>query len=308
MTTYDVHTHIGIDQGFYFRRWWPYCATTQDLLQHMDRNGIDKAAVFPFGLPSAFDPYAYADAKTVTLQPNRFPFDRENDLLINEVKQIDTANRLHVLAMFDPSREIDQQLASLERIKDDITGLKVQATILESPIPALLEHGRPLMEFAEANQMPVLIHTSFAPADQFSQISDCIAVARAYPKARFNLAHSLRFDEPSLREVKDIPNVWVDCSAHLAHCHGVTNNEGFVATPDRRVDADYNRPAEVLEAIHGILGDRYMWGSDNPFMSWCDDKINAVFSYDKEVNVLKDLPANVRDDMLSVGPTAWLLG
>ena len=57
---YDVHTHVGVDQGFFLRGWWPYAATCADLLAAMDANGIDRAAVFPFTLPNAFDADEYA--------------------------------------------------------------------------------------------------------------------------------------------------------------------------------------------------------------------------------------------------------
>ena len=45
---YDVHTHIGLDPGFYLRRWWPYAATVPELLAAMDAHGIDRAVCFPF--------------------------------------------------------------------------------------------------------------------------------------------------------------------------------------------------------------------------------------------------------------------
>src|SRR5690606_23491813 len=39
-TTYDVHTHVGLDTAFYLSGWWPYAATVQELLEHMDASGI----------------------------------------------------------------------------------------------------------------------------------------------------------------------------------------------------------------------------------------------------------------------------
>ena len=37
---YDVHTHVGLDPGFYLRGWWPYASTATDLVAQMDRHGI----------------------------------------------------------------------------------------------------------------------------------------------------------------------------------------------------------------------------------------------------------------------------
>ena len=72
--TYDVHTHVGADEGFYLRGWWPYAATARDLIEQMDQHGIDRAVCFPFTLPSAFDVAAFAERNEVTLLPRRFPF------------------------------------------------------------------------------------------------------------------------------------------------------------------------------------------------------------------------------------------
>ena len=51
-----------------------------------------------------------------------------------------------------------------------------------------------------------------------------------------------------------------------------------------------------------------MWGSDSPYMSWCDDNLSMVYSYKQEADVLHALPEGVRDDMASVAPNAWLFG
>src|SRR5579862_3026749 len=134
---YDVHTHVGLDPAFFLRGWWPYAATVRDLLNHMDAHQIDRAVCFPFTLPSAFDPYAFADRNTVELLSNRFPFDRENHLLSQEIQRIDTGKRLLQFFMFDPSRKCDEQVKSAEKLLPHIHGLKTQSTVLRSPIRAL---------------------------------------------------------------------------------------------------------------------------------------------------------------------------
>ncbi len=306
--TFDVHTHLGADAAFYQRGWWPYAATAQDLLQHLDTHGIARACVFPFVICSAFDEEAFAQRGEIRLKPGRTPYDRENRLLVQECQRLDKQRRLHVLAMFDSNRNVPQQVENLLPLADQLDGLKVQGTVPQSAVTGLLEAGRPLMELAAARDWPVLIHTSIAESDPWSQVRDCLKVARAYPTVRFNLAHSLRFDHDSLKQVRDLPNVWVDCSAHLIHCWGATENLGFVAAPARRIPADYANPADVLAAIHDLLGDRYLWGSDNPFMSWCEDNFAGIFSYPQEVAALRRTSPAVQRDMLTVGPTQWLFG
>ena len=58
--------------------------------------------------------------------------------------------------------------------------------------------------------------------------------------------------------------------------------------------------------LHAMLGGKYMWGSDNPFMSWCDDKLRLMFSYQQEAIVLKSLPAAIQKSMAETAPKAWL--
>ena len=304
---YDVHTHIGLDAGFYLRGWWPYASTAADLLLQMDAHGIDRAVALAFVLPSAFDSEAFAGRNEIVLRPGRFPFDRENVLLAEEIERLGAGERLLQFAMFDPAREIDAQVKAIEPMVKRIRGLKTQSTIIRSPIRALLEQGRVLMELAGYHDLPVLFHTSVN--DPWAQVSDCLDVARAFPRVRFNLAHSCRFHEPLLRECAQSPNVWVDCSAHLAHCQLARENSPAVAPADQRVRADYNEPAEVLAAVHAILGSgKYLWGSDNPFMSWCDDKLRIRYTYEQEMAVVRDLPEQLRRDMLSTAPHAWLFG
>ena len=304
--TYDVHTHIGVDAGFYQRGWWPYASTAADLIAQLDQHGIDRAVCFPFTLPSAFDVDAFALRDELVLRPGRFPFDRENTLLAAELDRVDRDRRLLQFAMFDPSREIEKQVDAIKTLIGRIRGFKTQSTIIRSHVRALLEYGKPLMHLAAEHDLPVLFHTSLN--DPWAQVSDCLAVAKAFPTVRFNLAHSCRFHAPLLRECTATKNVWVDCSAHLAHCQLARENRPAVAASGERVEADYTKPAKAIEAVHAILGEKYMWGSDNPFMSWCDDRLRLVYTYKQEMDVVRELPEHIRRSMLTDAPRAWLGG
>jgi hypothetical protein len=308
---YDVHNHLGLDLGFYLRGWWPYAQTSMHLIDYMDAHGIDKSVVFPFGLPCAFDEYAYGDNHKVVLQPGRTPFDRENPLLLQEIERIDPEERLLMLAMFDPGRQVPDQVKRLEKLLNKskrVIGLKVQATILETPINQLLTVGRPLMELASERNLPVLIHTSILPSDGFSPAKDCLDVAGAFPKVRFNMAHSIRFHLPSLKRAAQMPNVWVDNSAHLAHCWLAVRDIPAVALGKERVDADYSKPGQVLEIIDDIIPGKYMWGSDSPFHSWCDDSLAIIQRYKAEADVIYSVRQSTQDQMFTKGPEAWLFG
>ncbi|HEY1686355.1 MAG TPA: amidohydrolase family protein [Tepidisphaeraceae bacterium] len=305
---YDVHTHVGTDMGFFLRGWWPYAATSGDLLAMMDANGIDRAVVFPFTLPSAFDAEAYAADQGVKLRSGRFPFDKENPLLADELAMVDREKRLLQFAMFDPAREVAQQIENITPLLGKIAGLKCQTTILQSAIKELLRDGKVFLELAQANNLPVLFHTAINPTDSWAQVADCLEVAAAYPKVRFNLAHSLRFHKKGLEQAAKLPNVWVDCSAHLAHCQLAREEHKAVALGKEAVEADYSKPGEVLAAVAEILGAKYMWGTDNPFMSWCDKGIRVIYTYKQEADVLHGLDATLKRSMGTAAPEAWLFG
>ena len=305
---YDVHTHVGLDQGFFLRGWWPYAATAQNLLELMDASGIDRAVCFPFTLPSAFDPYAFASSGQIRLLSQRVPFDRENELLGMEIERLDKNQRLLQFAMFDPARCVKEQVRLIEPLIGRIKGLKAQTTVIQSNLRTLLDEARPIMELAQRNDLPVLFHTAVAPSDAWAQVKDCLDVARAYPGVRFNLSHSLRFHGALLREAAKLPNVWVDCSAHLVHCQLARESAAAVAPVADRLEADYTQPARVLATIHEMLGGRCLWGSDNPFMSWCADVIRVIYSYADEAAVLHALPGDVQRSIASDAPEAWLFG
>jgi len=273
----------------------------------MDENGIDRAVCFPFTLPSAFDPYAFKRSE-LKLLDGRFPFDVENQLLADEIERIDPGKRLLQFAMFDPARCVAQQVKAIEKQIGKIAGLKTQTTVLQSPIRHLLDSARDLMSLAEQHDLSVLFHTATNPNDKWAQVSDCLDVAEAFPKVRFNLAHSLRFHAPLLMRAKQLPNVWIDCSAHLNHCKLASENSIVIPPAGTRVGADYTDPVATMLAVHDIVGERYLWGSDNPFMSWCDDKLRLLFSYKQEAAVLHALPTSVKESMADRAPRAWLFG
>jgi predicted TIM-barrel fold metal-dependent hydrolase len=276
----------------------------------MDANGIGRAVCFPFTLASAYALDEFVTDGRVELSAGRVPFDRENDILANEVERIDCPNkRLLQFGMFDPSREAAGQVKCLEPLVGKLAGLKTQSTVIQSPIRDLIREGRPIMELARRHRLPVLFHTSIHPSDVWANAGDCLDVAEAYPDVRFNLAHSLRFHLPSLKRAAQLPNVWIDCSAHLIHCQLAREDSPVVAKRAERLDADYAKPADVLQAAAAVLGEgKYLWGSDNPYMSWCAGNLSAVFTYKAEADVLHALPAALKHSMAHAAPEAWLFG
>ena len=292
----DCHAHIGVDPEFYLNGEFPYAMDYRAHLNQMRRNGIGRSIVFPFvsyfgwpglGLGGLADGRERARDFSV-------PYAFENRRMMREIFEInpDTADAALPFVIVDPARKVREQLSALRELEGEfpIRGIKIQATMIESPIRALLGDGRGLVQLAREWDVPMLIHSSIAPADVWSQASDILDVAEASPDVRFCLAHSCRFDVPSLERLRGMANTWFDCSAHCIHCDGAAANLEFVAPAERRLDTDFTRPAVVMKALYDFAPDRMMWGSDAPFYSYAgrsaDGLIQLTSSYEREVAAL----------------------
>ncbi|MBD15964.1 MAG: hypothetical protein CMJ72_12515 [Planctomycetaceae bacterium] len=89
-------------------------------------------------------------------------------------------------------------------------------------------------------------------------------------------------------------------------CQLAQQNSPAIAPASHRVDANYDSPHQVLEAVHEILGDRYLWGFGNLFSSWCDNQIRGLYNYQQEAAVLSQLDPALHALMTNDAPQAWL--
>lgn len=288
----DCHTHIGADLHFYREGYFPYALDYRALIQQAKPHGVTRFMTFPF--------VSYIGWEGQTLQSNvsteelSTPYAFENRRMLEEIFQLhsDISEASLPLVIVDPARKQKEQVAALRKLKErfPIRGIKIQATIIQAPIRELLGAGSCLVDLAAEWNVPMLIHSSFAPDDIWSQSSDILDVAQARPDVRFCLAHSCRFDLPSLQRLGTLANTWFDCSAHCIHCDAAVDNLKVVATPDKRLKADYTRPDNVMKVLYDLLPDRMMWGSDAPFYSYSathDGKtISLISSYDREIAAL----------------------
>jgi predicted TIM-barrel fold metal-dependent hydrolase len=186
-------------------------------------------------------------------------------------------------------------------------GLKIQATVIQAPIRALLDTGRCLLDFAEEQNLPMLIHTSIHPADTWSQVADILEVARARPGIRFCLAHSCRFDQAGLDEVAQLPNTWFDCSAHVVACRLAVQNHPAVSSAKNRFSSNYADPAKVLADLAAAYSNRLIWGSDAPFHSYVANEAEAataggermklICSYEEEAAPLLALSSQIQEQI-----------
>jgi len=290
----DAHTHIGADVFFYLNGFFPYCQDWQTLVHHGEQNGIGKFVVFPMvsNLSLSFEKMA-AGKISSNGGLRKVPYQFENRRLMTEIDVLfpEYSDRALPLWMVDPGREQEAQVAEMRKLNEEFRccGLKIQATIIQSKISDLLGPGRCLIDYAEEKNLPVLIHTSVYPEDPWSPVADILAVAEAWPNVRFNLAHSCRFDRPSLDRIAELPNAWFDCSAHRIHCDLAVQGSLAVACGDRRFPSDYRDPVQVLGDLAQAYPDKLLWGSDAPFESYVDREMQLRSSYREEADTLHAL-------------------
>jgi len=300
----DCHTHIGVDSLFYFKGSFPYAQDFRALVQQAKLSQIDRLVVFPFvtyfGWQGLRSPVEDQEINLAV------PYEYENRRMFDEIYDLnaDIAEAAIPFAMFDPARQQEEQVAALRKLAQDypIKGLKTQPTIIQAPIRELLEKGRCLMDLAEELDLPVLIHSSIIPVDLWSQASDILDVVETWPNVRFCVAHSCRFDLPSIQRLGTLPNAWMDCSAHCIHCDLAVDESHVVAPPDRRMVADYSRPDLVMKALYDLVPHQLIWGSDAPYYSYAarhdGQTLRLMSTYEKEVAALDALSETERLDVL----------
>lgn len=298
----DCHNHLGADLFFYLNGYYPYAQDLPALTTEGGRHGIDRWVVFPMVANLTFDVAAMRAGKLAPGGLERVPYAFENERMLREVYELHPAlgRRTIPFAMLDPMREPAAQVERLRGLYAQFPfyGLKIQPTMIQADIKALLGPGRGFLELAEELDLPFLIHSSVAADDLWSQAADILSVAEATPGVRFCLAHSCRFDRACLDRVAELPNTWFDCSAHRIHCVSAVDNLPFVAAPARRFPADYRDPTAVLHALAEAYPTKLLWGSDSPFQSYVakhDGKVvSLVSTYEQETACLHALPAGLR--------------
>jgi predicted TIM-barrel fold metal-dependent hydrolase len=307
MNRIDIHTHLGVDLLFYFRGGYPYALDLPTLVADGRRSGLDRWVVFPMVTHTGLSLEGLRAGRIAEPEQGpgatRAPYAWENRRLLREVGELFPGLGRHALPflMIDPSRHPGEQVKELRALRNSHTiyGLKIQATIIRSPIRSLLKEGSGLLDFAEAERLPVLIHTSVHPEDRWSQVTDILEIVRNRPGIRFCLAHSCRFDRAALDQIATLPNAWFDCSAHVIHCRLAMQNNPAVAAPAARFPSDYRNPSQVLADLARAYPDRLLWGSDAPFHSYVstvdEPSMQMVCSYGEEARALRDLPEEVQE-------------
>jgi predicted TIM-barrel fold metal-dependent hydrolase len=289
-----------VDPAFYVRGSVPYAQDFRGLVAQAGRNGVQRLVTFPFvayfGWEGGGFPVPEGSAEFSV------PYAFENRRMLEEVFELngDISKSALPFVIVDPARKQCEQVEVLGGLREryPVRGIKIQATMIEAPIRSLLGEGSCLVDLAAEWNVPMLIHSSIAPEDVWSQAGDILDIAEARPEVRFCLAHSCRFHQPSLERLGRLSNTWFDCSAHAIHCDAVEAGLGIVAAPGERLPVDYSRPDVVMKALYDLLPDRMMWGSDAPFYSYADRTLKLFSSYEREIAALDGLSERERTAIL----------
>ncbi|MEO6846320.1 MAG: amidohydrolase family protein [Chthoniobacterales bacterium] len=287
----DVHTHVGVEIQFWLQGHYPYAQDWPTLVRLGTKHQIGRFVVFP--MPSNLSVNLTELKKGNVVKKDALenvPYAFENRRLMVEIENYfpELSAKALPFWMFDPSHEQKAQVAALRALGEEFRcyGLKTQPTFLKSPILDLLSEGECILDFAEEKGLPFTIHSSIHPEDPWSQVKDILTVIEARPGIRFCVAHSCRFDKPSLDRVAELPNAWFDCSAHRIACVLGAQNHPSAAPAATRFASDYRDPKVVLHDLAKAYPTKLMWGSDAPFDSYIDEHLQLRSSYDEEAEAL----------------------
>jgi len=311
----DCHNHIGAELLSYLHGDFPYGQQLEDLVTNGGALGIRRWVVFPMvsNLSLSISAMRRGDITTEGALAS-VPYEFENQRMMREMHDYfpDHGAKVWPFAMFDPGRNVEGQVKALRSLYEryPFQGLKVQATIIQSPITQLNGEGGAFLDLCEEWDIPMLIHSSVLPSDVWSQASDIVDIAKSRPGVRFNIAHSCRFDRTQLDRIAELPNAWFDCSAHRIHCDLVLRESAVVAPPERRFQSNYNDPAQVLHDLAIAYPGKMMWGSDSPYYSWVAMDGDAPYSlrstYDLEVQAVQALPEKMQEEIGETNILEWL--
>jgi predicted TIM-barrel fold metal-dependent hydrolase len=320
----DAHAHVGISLKAYANSEYPYAQSLEGLYYRQKANGVDYGVVFTCTPELYFDlPTLLREGRMVpAAEPfSEAPYAQENRLLYKEIFQFwpELQDRFLPFVSVDPVRKIKEQLAALEELaaKYPIYGIKVAPVACQSKVTGLLGEGEALLEFAERRDLPVLIHVTVAPTEEFSQAADAFRVVERHPGLRFCLAHCIGFNREYLDKAYALPNVWVDTSALKIQVQAAYEGQEFMAKAEERFDWDYADHLSVMKSLVKRFPDMILWGSDSPFYTYFSRRLqgegsylpfNLKGTYEQEKAALDVLAPELRRKVASSNTAAFLWG
>lgn len=195
----DAHAHMGSWKGIYFP-----CADHPQMVERMDRAGVEKVVFSHHAALSSPDVMNRLSVEAVRAHPER----------------------LRAYCVYHPAyREAaEAELASIAKFPDVYVGLKLHGDM--HGVPYTDPRYTPAWEFADARELPVLVHSW---GDSRTCGTAVIrAVAERYRRVPLILGHSLHDDwGGAVAIARDFPRVYLELCAVMDERGGVL--ERFVA-------------------------------------------------------------------------------
>lgn len=255
----DVHTHVGATATRVFNNLSPYCLSVDQLVQEMNRNGVDLTVAFPFPDTLYFNPNEYK--KLIKTDLMEFPYQKENENLIYQVEQFGEG-RFIPFACIDPLREVDKQIVALREWVEakKIRGLKLHTKCMGCNGETLV--GSKFAELAREFKLPILFHTLH---DEDSSPLSVLKFARSESDINVCIAHGGGFRKDFFAEFdKDTPeNVYFDF-APMRVLLSILRHEAEKYDVEL-LDLDYDNPVSVLEEMVAKYRNQMVFGSDQPY-------------------------------------------
>ena len=280
--------------------------------------------VFPFAPDLFFDlPTLVGEGRMVPaarpLTPA--PYVAENRMVFAEVHRFrpDWSDRFLPFVSADPGRSVGAQVAALRELAAEhpVYGIKISPVLCQSPLSSLLGEGGAFLDLATELDIPILLHVTVDPNEEYSQVSEAFRVIDSRPGLRFCLAHCVGLSREYLERADAAPNAWVDTSALKIQVQAAHEGQSFMAPPAERFDWDYCDHRVVMQRLMGAFPRTIVWGSDSPAYtyivrrrqgrdSWMDVQLRGT--YEEEKAALDALPPDARLRACSTNSLAFLFG
>lgn len=137
----------------------------------------------------------------------------------------------------------------------------------------------------------VEIHTGAGNEKNIGRVSemgnylpmDVVNVAKAFPKIKFILTHSLRLSLPALDEAKKLENVVISTEGISSQKRWFENSQNVFPAYDAEYLGNLDS-REIIRCLYNDLGycDKLVFGSSYPYSMWWG------FDVDSEINLIKN--------------------
>lgn len=156
----NAHAHLGESRVF------DHTFSEQELIEGMDKYGVDASIVQPLQGPKGYRMYNDGIAELAARH----------------------AGRIFGMTAHSPHIDRDEYFAEMERCVKQLGFVAVKLHPLETALNPLSVDGGVVFEAAQEFQIPVMIHTG--PGEPFSNPANIIPRAKEYPDVDIILAHA----------------------------------------------------------------------------------------------------------------------